>query len=251
MTAPPATTLFVGIDIQLSRGCPVVVIDDEGRHVASTWLEAPADERCGPSIPDRLRGLVLGLGVHHRADMVVGIDAPRQPLSAPRPFYWDGGVRGGWRRRRPADRGFGRHCELVVSALGLARPQWTPLASAVPPWMTLGFACFDALTAGQAEQAALPIRPTAVVVHEVFPSASYRLFAQRPPQVQVSFGSFAAGPRDMLDAYCAATTVREVAAGRGWLAGGGDGLGHIALPGARLRPDSAVHAWPTDTTVPV
>lgn len=249
MTAP-ATTLFVGIDIQLSRGCPVVVMDSEGRYVTSTWLEAQAGEHCGPSIADRLRGLVLGLGAHHRAAMVVGIDAPRQPLPAPRPFYWEGSARGGWRRRRPADRGLGRHCELVVSALGLARPQWTPLASAVPPWMALGFACFDAFTAGQADQSTGPDGPPAVAVHEVFPSASYRLFAQRPPQVQVSFGGFAAGPRDMLDAYCAAATVREVSGGRGWLAGGGDGLGHIALPGPRLRPDSPVHAWPTDAAVP-
>lgn len=220
----------MGVDVQLARGCPVVALDDEGHYVASTWLEP------GASVPRRLRGVIESLALHHRAAVVVGIDAPRRPMTEPRAHYWQGGARGRWRASRSADRGLGRHCDLVVAALGLARPQWTPLAGAVPPWMALGFACFDALQHAET--------PAPIVVHEVFPSASYQLFDRRAVRIEVTMSGFAAGPKDMLDAYCAAATVREVAQGRGWLAGGGDGLGTIALPGPRLRPESAVHAWP-------
>lgn len=135
---------------------------------------------------------------------------------------------------RPGDRGLGRHCEVVVSALSLAHPQWTPLATRVPDGMALGFACFEALG----------LLEPRVQVYEVFPSASYRLFDDRAPRIEMSLAGFGPGPKDMLDAYCAAATVREFALGRGWEAGGGDGYGTIVLPGARRSTGSAVHQWP-------
>ena len=234
MTLPPQ--LFIGVDVQLSRGCPAVAIDRAGRFICTSWLDVQVGAPDGPHVDlaQRLRGFVLGLSDHHDCRVVVGVDAPRAPLRAHRPYYWDGTRGGRWRAARAGDRGLGRHCEIVVSALSLGRPQWTPLVTYPPDWMALGFACFDALTA---------LGPR-VLTHEVFPSASYRLFDDRAPRVEVSLAGFSRGPKDMLDAYCAAATVREHALGRGWEAGGGDGLGSIVLPGPKRSPESFVHRWP-------
>ena len=98
--------------------------------------------------------------------------------------------------------------------------------------MKMGFALFDALS-------------SETHVYEVFPSASYRLLSADDDAVfSLSLRDFAAGPKDMLDAYVAAFTVHEFLAGRGMEVGGGDGLGTIILP----RPVHAVPAellkWP-------
>lgn len=146
--------------------------------------------------------------------VVVGIDAPRMPLPAPR--LW-GSERGRW-VKASLDRG--RHCEIVVRCLGLANPQWTPSEDRAEPWMRLGFAMFSELS-GLA----------GVAVHEVFPSASYRMFETAPgPRVVLALDGFAPGPKDMLDAIVAAATVKEFAEGRGCEIGGGDGLGTMVLP---------------------
>lgn len=81
-------------------------------------------------------------------------------------------------------------------------------------------------------------------VYEVFPSASYKQFELAPPvRIGIRLSDFAAGPKDMLDAYVAAATVREFELGAGCSVGGGDGLGEIILP-RRLDVVSPVLTWP-------
>jgi predicted nuclease with RNAse H fold len=147
--------------------------------------------------------------------LAIGIDAPRIALNKPREFYWQGNE---WRKRRSADKGRGRHCEVVLKALNIANPQWTPLANKAPPWMQLGFDLFEALQDSE-------------FVFEVFPSASYFMLRDRKqPRVSIHFANFVYGPKDMLDACIAALTVHEYVNGRGCEVGGGDGMGTIVLP---------------------
>lgn len=221
--------LFVGIDVQVARGCAWAALDERGHAIDRGWTNAPSAGDTAGALASAIDGLERAT----RATAAIGIDAPRCALPLPRDHYWDR-AHGAWRPRRPGDRGFGRHCEVVVSALGLGRPQWTPLIGACPSWMETGFALFSAFA--RADR----------VVHEVFPSAAYQqLRDAREPVVALPFAAFAPGPKDMLDAHVAALVVREVVQGRGCEVGGGDGLGTIALP----RPVdagscAAVFAWP-------
>jgi hypothetical protein len=98
--------------------------------------------------------------------------------------------------------------------------------------MSIGFRLFATLSAW-------------AEIHEVFPTASYnQLAADEAPAFTVSLSGFSLGPKDMLDAYVAAYTVHEYAAGRGVAVGGGDGLGTIVLPRPLRGPGSAVLSWP-------
>ena len=209
---------YIGVDVQSARGCPFAVLNADARMIRNGWLQDAAG----------LRQLVTLLAAE--GAVVVGIDAPRMPVTAPRQWASE---RGRW-VRKSVERG--RHCEVVVRSLGLANPQWTPLAKDAEPWMQLGFAMFRSL-------AGLPH----VVVHEVFPSASYRMFeVGQAPSVTLSLTSFEPGPKDMLDAIVAAVTIREFTEGRGSEIGGGDGMGTMILP----RPLTTVQAqnfsmrWP-------
>jgi hypothetical protein len=216
---------FIGIDVQSARGCAVGILDEDGRAVDSAWIPGsdPSD-------------LAIGLVRRLRADatsthtVAIGIDAPRQPLDAPREWFWDGG-RKRWRRRRPSESGRGRHCEIVIAAHQLAHPQWTPLEPDAPEWMRVGFALFRALT------------PFARVL-EVFPAASYRLLSGTDLRLEVTLKGFADGPKDMLDAFVGALTTREFCCGRGTQVGGGDGLGTIILPRPLTTPIPEVFTWP-------
>jgi len=222
-------TLYLGIDVQTVRGCPYVVLDRSGEPVDSGWLSGGFD--------NVVRGLAKVTDRHRRtigSPLAVGIDAPRQPLSSPRQWYWDG-IRASWRPSRSSDGGNGRHCEIVIAAHRLANPQWTPHRPPFPPWMRLGFALFAAL-----EKRA----PT----YEVFPSASYTLLAgDASLRIGVRLNHFAPGPKDMLDAYVAAATVREYVQGRGFAVGGGDALGKIILPRPLPKPIEGVLVWPADS----
>jgi hypothetical protein len=210
---------FIGIDVQIRRGLAIAVMDGSGSISHNLWQAADEPKDAIESLLSRYPNAAFG------------IDAPRRPLPAPREHYWD---RTGWRARRPSDRGHGRHCEVVVSACRLARPQWTPLADAAPDWMRLGFALFEAC------------ETVGVSAEEVFPSAAYKQLEHDPSaQVQLSWRGFAPGPKDMLDASMAAYSLREYRSGRGGACGGGDGLGTIVLP----RPVgntvyAAVQQWP-------
>jgi hypothetical protein len=63
--------------------------------------------------------------------------------------------------------------------------------------------------------------------------------------IDADFSACKPGPKDMLDAWIAAATVREFVEGRGTEVGGGDGLGTIILP--RLLPEPVIKEvleWP-------
>jgi hypothetical protein len=64
------------------------------------------------------------------------------------------------------------------------------------------------------------------------------------PRMTVDLRGFAAGPKDMLDAYVGAVTVGEFIAGRGSEVGGGDGLGTIVLPKTLPSANPALLQWP-------
>lgn len=213
MTATPE--LFVGIDVQINRGLPFCVLDDKSVMIASGWIDG--DGHHFEDQAERMRDAIAAAA--EGRSLAIGVDAPRMPLPGARQWYWEGSKQR-WRPKRPTDRGRGRHCEVVIKALNIANPQWTPLADESPPWMQLGYVLFEKLAKlGD--------------VYEAFPSASYAVLHNHSVSATIEFSNFAAGPKDMLDACAAALTVREFSHGRGWEAGGGDGLGSIILPGPR------------------
>ena len=218
-------TRFIGVDVQLKRPCSYFIFDENLQQVDSGWLDS---NDVSASCHD-LQALAAQQREESGSPPAVGIDAPRMPLPAPRQFYWKGGK---WQPKAPADKGYGRHCEVAVKALNIGNPQWTRPADQSPPWMQLGFALFAALADYEN-------------VFEAYPAASFRLLqAQETPQVTLSFANFKPGPRDMLDACIAALTVHQFMHGLGSEVGGGDGLGTIILP--TPVPDLPVLHWPTD-----
>lgn len=221
-----AASLFVGLDVGTKRPCPYYTLTPDLEYFGSGWLAGETPREISLS----LRALIDSLADRVDGQVAVGIDAPRLPLPAPRQYFWR---KGGWIKRSEGERGYGRHCEVVVKALNIANPQWTPLVGEAPAWMELGFSLFAALN-GYPD------------VYEIFPTASYHLLEdQQQPITQVSFRSFGPGPKDMLDAAVAAYTLAEFAAGRGCEVGGGDGLGTIVLP--RCLPVMVGHpvlTWP-------
>ncbi len=228
----PLPETFIGVDVQVRRGCPYYAIDAAGTHLASGWLPDPA------AAPAELRAVVTRLSGNDPARVAIGIDAPRLPLPSRRLWSWNGSA-ARW-SIAPDAKGAGRHCEVVISALKLANPQWTPVANDpdgtdLPDWMRLGFALF-------AELATLPglTHP-----HEVFPSAAYRQLEHTPEAaLTISFAGFTRGPKDMLDAALSALVVREFTMGRGCEVGGGDGFGTIILPRPIAASPTALHQWP-------
>ncbi len=223
--------IYLGIDVQVRRGCAFFALSAEGCEIHSGWGPATEDPA---RAADALEASVEAISAAHPGVLRLAIDAPRCPLGAPREWFWQGASKT-WRRRRPADRGAGRHCEVVVSALRLGRPQWTPpREAAAPAWMEVGFALFE--RAGRLGLEAC----------EVFPSASLTCLAGRAqPRLELSLAAFGPGRTDMLDALVAAATLREFAQGRGWEAPGGDGFGTIVLP-ARPSPEppETLLRWP-------
>ena len=219
--------ICIGIDVQVRRPCAIAAIDSECRMRYSGWLETHRNGFVCEALVDQLDRALGCRGAWH-----FGIDAPRQPLSEARAWFWDRKTER-WRARRGGERGWGRHSEVVIRSCGLANPQWTPPEAAAPEWMELGFELFRELERREFS------------VHEVFPSASYTMLAGETHQpVTLDFSSFASGPKDMLDAVMAAFSVREFLAGRGQEVGS-DGLGTIVLP--RLLPRNttpALLAWP-------
>lgn len=216
-------THFVGIDVQSARGCACAILRRDSFTSAAIW------EPNASMLVDRVRAHVRRDGAEI-GSCVVTIDSPRRPLVNKRAHYWDSS-RLRWRRRRLSELGYGRHCEVVISAHGLANPQWTPLASAAPAWMTLGFELFARFS-------------SALRVHEAFPNASYGLLRGQRVSAQIDLGAFFGGPKDMLDAYVCAITAQEFEGGRGCEVGNGDGLGAIILPRPPLERIEAAMCWP-------
>jgi len=221
-------TRFIGIDVQLKRPCSYFIFDEALNEVKSGWL----DNEDIPAASQSLQALAARQREESGSDPAIGIDAPRMPLPAPRQFYWKGGK---WQPKAPADKGYGRHCEVAVKALNIGNPQWTRPADQSPPWMQLGFALFAALAAYEH-------------VFEAYPAASFHLLQAQPQlRVTLSFANFKPGPRDMLDACIAAFTVHQFMHGLGSEVGGGDGLGTIILPTAlpETKSEHVLH-WPID-----
>ena len=213
--------VFLGIDVQEKRECCFAALDEEGALLQSGWFRNPM-ENVVNLVNDLQKSAVVS----------VGIDAPRQPLPGARRWYWN--KKGSRWTERVGQRGYGRHCEVVVSAHGLANPQWTPIKEEAPSWMAIGFAMFTAL------------KNTTSSVYEVFPTASYSLLrGVTDVRISIDFSSCMSGPKDMLDAFVAAATVREFAFGRGSEVGGGDNLGTIILPRPLPKPVvKEVLSWP-------
>jgi len=213
------TGLVIGIDVQDARGCPFAVLNTNTSKIVETGWIAAGD----------LVGEIQALASRN-AGAVFAIDAPRMPLPEPRTWYWRN--KRGWYRGTGAEKGKGRHCEVVIKAYELANPQWTPLAKDAPEWMQHGFNIFKALE-GRARSL------------EVFPSASYRMLNENSDvSVEIPLKGFLQGPKDMLDAIVAALTGMEFLAGRGQEVGGGDGLGTIVLPCRIARSIDGVMQWP-------
>jgi len=212
---------FVGIDIQTRRDCCYAVIDESDTLIKSGWFSDPI-----------LEAVHLIKGLKSSSQVAVGIDAPRRPLISKRQLYWSGAKRK-WSQRK-AQKGNGRHCEIVISAHRLANPQWTPLEQDAPEWMKLGFKLFSALEVH-------------AKVYEAFPTASYAcLQGNSDVRIEADFSACLPGPKDMLDSLVAAVTVREFITGKGAEVGGGDGLGTIILP--RPLPNPVIEevlVWPT------
>jgi hypothetical protein len=101
--------------------------------------------------------------------------------------------------------------------------------------MQLGFKLYSALK-GHA------------IVHEVFPTASYALLqGNTDVRINANFSACRPGPKDMLDSWVAAATVREFVNGKGTEVGGGDEMGTIILP--RPLPEPVINevlTWPSN-----
>lgn len=215
---------FMGIDVQTRRKCSYMVLNSKNICVFSGWLEGdPKNAFC-----ENLIQIIKDIENNGSGTIAIGIDSPRVPLAAPRQYFWNG-IRNNWRNRRESDRGYGRHCEIILKSLNIANPQWTPTEGNCPNWMQIGFDLFSCLENSEG-------------VFEVFPAASYSILkGQSNPNVTIDFANFGPGPKDMIDACVAAITVHEYLEGHGCEVGGGDGLGSIILPGP----------LPTENTHPV
>jgi len=211
---------FIGIDIQIRRNCSYAVINDTGKLVKSGWFSNP-----------KIEAADLIAEFEASSQVAVGIDAPRMPLLSKRQWYWSGKKQKWTPRKR--QKGNGRHCEIAISAHKLANPQWTPLKDEAPEWMEVGFQLFSALE-------------DLAKVYEVFPTASYTLLQGNTDiRIDADFSACRPGPKDMLDAWVAAATVKEFVEGRGTEVGGGDGLGTIILPRPLPKPViKEVMRWP-------
>lgn len=224
----PELALYLGIDVGLSVGCAYALIDEKRQRLASGWVDVLEEEvdAAADEIVELARSLQQTQAFER---MAIGIDAPREPLPSRRAWKYQGK----WIPLPEAAKGYGRHCEIMVSALGLANPQWTPDALHAPPWMQLGFRIFQALKEGGFE------------TYEVFPSASYGQLGGEDFRLEISTVDLLPRPKDMLDAYVAAVTVAEYKQDRGCAVGGGDGLGTIILPRpVDLRRHAGIDRWP-------
>jgi predicted nuclease with RNAse H fold len=213
--------VFVGIDVNQQRPHAYAILNDRGRPVASGWIE-----HCDAARAAFLRNLKQMAGSRK---IHIGIDAPRMPLVSPREHYFE---RGRWKSRNATQKGSGRHCELVIASLGLAKPQYTSLERHCAEWMCMGFELYRVF--GKA----------GFSTHEVFPSASYAQLAGEDIDFAVHAMSVGRGVKDIVDAHMAAFTVREFILDRGSQVGGKDGLGTIVLP-RKVTMGSLVHCWPT------
>jgi hypothetical protein len=107
---------FMGIDVQIRRRCPYLILNHKKICVSSGWLERDSkDGICG-----NLLQLINALENNGIGTIAIGIDAPRVPLSTTRKYFWDG-KRNRW-KGKSGQRGYGRHCEVILKSLNIANP---------------------------------------------------------------------------------------------------------------------------------
>lgn len=199
--------VYVGVDVQIRRGCCFYAMSSAGKYLHSGWIRS--GDHCASTLLTTLAQLG-GKGSRR----YIGIDAPRMPLPSHRKWSWRA-AQSQWSSSREGLAG--RHCEVVVMAHKLASPQWTPLERDAPKWMQLGFTLYAELSDSGS-------------LFEIFPSAAYRqLEHDARASFPISLRHFVRGPKDMLDAAVGAFVMREFVEGRGCEVGGGDGLGTISL----------------------
>ncbi len=198
---------FVGIDVQIIRGCCFYIIDENKKYVTSGWIKE--------NIPKSFKDLFLKISGNDQSKIAIGIDAPRMPINKLRKREFDR-KNNKWLISKTEK--VGRECEVVIKSYNIANPQWTRTRKDSPAWMKLGYSIYNSLKD-------FPF------VYEVFPSASYRMLENENVKYELCLNNFVGGVKDMLDASVAAITVYEFVNGRGCQVGGEDGLGTIVLPG--------------------
>ena len=215
-----------GVDVQIERGLAFCVLTRDADFYCSGWIDVHTFEQAAHDLRDVFWDVCAG----DVSQLSIGLDAPRMPLPNPRKFFWEKKNKT-WRSKHPSEKGYGRHCEVMIKALNLGNIQWTPTLENAPEWMKLGFILFEGLTDFEH-------------VYEVFPSAAYRMFNQdTETRMTIPLAHFIRGPKDMLDAATAALSVLEFERGFGMEIGGGDGFGTIVLP-RPIEIHSAVSSWP-------
>lgn len=219
---------YMGIDVQIKNGCSYFIVDEKPEIVNSGW----AQKNTFLKTAHQLRSVALETSEGQLDNIAIGIDSPRMPLKYKRKYFWNQ-RKSAWRLKRPNEKGYGRHCEVVVKSLGIANPQWTGIDEDCPDWMKLGFMVYEVMKDFK-------------YVFEVFPSASYNLLRKdHDLKVKINFANFSQGPKDMIDACIAAMTAYEFVHGRGSEVGGGDGLGSIILPRPLIgKPSRELLSWP-------
>jgi predicted nuclease with RNAse H fold len=220
--------LYMGIDVQISKGCSYFIVDEKSEIVNSGWTQ----EGTFLKTAHQLKSVALETAGGRFNNIAIGIDSPRMALKEKRQFNWDG-KKHTWRKRLHKEKGHGRHCEVVTKSLGIANPQWTRLEPECEDWMLLGFEIYRQMKDFNN-------------VFEVFPSAAYNMLKDdQDVKVTINFSNFFKGPKDMLDACVAAMTVYEFMHDRGTEVGGGDGLGTIILPRPLIGiPSRELLSWP-------
>jgi predicted nuclease with RNAse H fold len=197
---------FVGIDVQISRGCAYYILDSEKKFVTSGWIKK--------NVSASFKKLFGELTDNQGDIIAIGIDAPRMPLKKLRTRYFEK-KKNEWNVK--PQKSNGRECEVIVKSYNLANPQWTRTYKELPDWMRLGYDIFSQLK-------------NFSFVYEVFPSASYKMLENENVKYELCLNEFNSGVKDMLDASVAALTVFEFVNGQGCEVGGDDGLGTIVLP---------------------
>lgn len=202
----PLKKFFIGIDVQVSRGCCYYILDENKQYIDSGWITK--------DIPKTLKQYLIKLSNHNLNSIYIGIDAPRMPLKNYRNKIFDKKKRIWIYSKKKL---LGRECEVLIKSYNLGNPQWTKFLKDSPEWMKLGYAIFNELK-------------DFPHVYEVFPSASFKMLCSEHIKYELCLNDFYHGIKDMLDASVASFTVYEFIHNRGCEVGGSDGLGTIILP---------------------
>lgn len=197
---------FVGIDVQIKRGCCYYIIDENKNYFDSGWVKE--------NIPQSLKEVYLKVSSNNPNKIAIGIDSPRTPMNKMRQRNFNRKTNS-WIDDKVSKNG--RECEVIIKSFNLGNPQWTRRLQDSPDWMKLGFSIYDELK-------------NFPFVYEVFPTASYKMLEKENVKYELCLNNFIGGVKDMLDASVGAITIYEFINGRGSEVGGEDGLGTIVLP---------------------